>query len=299
MRPLAEWAPGAVPRMRAAGVFVTPELGDTVLADPALAPLAALPDGVQSPSDLRYLTRVNLSRGVDVVKTRANPRAGIAEQDPTELVYDREQIAAVVSAAGRAGVLCHAYSEEGIDGAVRAGVKSIEHGVFVGEATIARMARKGTYFTPTMAAITGMASSTEPDPRRARAAVHPGAPGGGPGGPRPGVTVVAGTDSFGTDVDPIGSEVRLLVEAGLPHLDAIRAATTNAARLLRWSDRVGRLVRGYRRRPGGRRRQPAARTPAAWRRSRSIVAQGAVVRRGAMIASRGGFRRWPSARSSR
>ena len=162
MRPLAEWAPGSVPRMRAAGVFVTPELGDTVLADPALAPLAALPDGVQSPSDLRYLTRVNVSRGVDVVKTRANPRAGIAEQDPTELVYDQEQIAAVVSAAGRAGVLCHAYSEAGIDGAVRAGVQSIEHGVFVGEATIARMARKGTYFTPTMAAITGMASSSDP-----------------------------------------------------------------------------------------------------------------------------------------
>ena len=60
-----------------------------------------------------------------------------------------------------------------------------------------------------------------------------------------GVTVVAGTDSFGTDVDPIGREVRLLIEAGLPHLEAIRAATTHAARLLRWSDRLGRLVRGY------------------------------------------------------
>jgi imidazolonepropionase-like amidohydrolase len=231
--------------MRAAGVFVTPELGDTVLADPALAPLAALPDGVRSPSDLRYLTRVNVSRGVDVVKTRANPRAGIAEQDPTELVYDREQIAAVVAAAGRAGVLCHAYSEAGIDGAVRAGVTSIEHGVFVGDATIALMARKGTYFTPTMAAITGMAS--DPDPILAergrqytpvlQAAVREAH--------ARGVTVVAGTDSFGTAVDPIGREVRLLIEAGLPHLDAIRAATTHAARLLRWSDRVGRLKRGY------------------------------------------------------
>ena len=42
-----------------------------------LAPLAALPDGVHAPADLRYLTRVNVSRGVDVVKTRANPQSEI------------------------------------------------------------------------------------------------------------------------------------------------------------------------------------------------------------------------------
>ena len=162
LRPLSKWAPGTTPRTRAAGVFVSPELGDTVLADPHLAPLAALPNGVQATSDLRYLTRVNRSRGVDVIKTRANPRAGIPEQDPTELVYDREQIAAVVAAAGRAGVLCHAYSRAGIDGAVRAGVHSIEHGVFVGDATLDRMATSGTYFTPTMAAILGLASSPDP-----------------------------------------------------------------------------------------------------------------------------------------
>jgi len=277
MQPLAEWAPGSVPRMRAAGVFVTPELGDTVLADPALAPLAALPDGVQSPSDLRYLTRVNVSRGVDVVKTRANPRAGIAEQDPTELVYDQEQIAAVVSAAGRAGVLCHAYSEAGIDGAVRAGVQSIEHGVFVGEATIARMARKGTYFTPTMAAITGMASSSDPILAERGRQYTPVLQAAVREAHARGVTVVAGTDSFGTDVDPIGSEVRLLIEAGLPHLDAIRAATTHAARLLRWSDRVGRLVRGFAADLVVVDTNPLE-DAAALEKIKVIVAQGAVVR---------------------
>ncbi len=245
LRPLAEWAPGTAPRVRAAGVFVTPELGDTVLADPALAPLAALADGVQAPADLRYLTRVNLSRGVDVVKTRANPRAGIAEQDPTELVYDREQIAAIVSAAGRAGVLCHAYSEEGIDGAVRAGVTSIEHGVFVGDATLDRMARRGTRFTPTLAAITGMATSTDPVLAQRGREYTPVLQAAVREAHARGITVVAGTDSFGTEVDAIGKEVRLLVEAGLPHLEAVRAATTYAARLLHWSDRVGRLRRGF------------------------------------------------------
>ena len=245
LRPLATWAPGITPRMRAAGVFVSPQLGDTVLADPDLAPLASLPDGVTSPADLRYLTRVNRSRGVDVVKTRANPRAGLAEQDPTELVYDQEQLAAVVSAAGPADVLCHAYSEEGIDGAVRAGVRSIEHGVFLGEATMELMARQGTYFTPTMAAVTGLAASPDPVLAERGRQYTPVLQAAVREAHQRGVTVVAGTDSFGTDVDPVGTEVRLLVEAGLPHLEALRAATTYAARLLRWSDRVGRLQPGY------------------------------------------------------
>lgn len=245
LRPLARWVPGTVPNMLAAGVFVSPQLGDTVLADPALAPLAALPNGVQSPGDLRYLTRVNLSRGVDVIKTRANPRAGLPEQDPRELVYDEEQLSAVVSAAGRKGVLCHAYSAEGIQGAVRAGVRSIEHGVFVDDQTLSLMARRGTYFTPTLSAIVGLLDS--PDPilsARGReyvpilkAAVREAHVRG--------VTVVAGTDSFGTAVDPIGGEVALLVEAGLSPLDALRGATTHAARLVGRSNSVGRLARGY------------------------------------------------------
>jgi imidazolonepropionase-like amidohydrolase len=244
MRSLPDWAPGVAPRMRAAGIFVSPQLGDSLLADPELAPLAALPGGVTSTADIAHVTRVNVSRGVDVVKTRANPRAGLAEQDPRELVYDREQLTAVVRAAGGRPVLCHAYSAEGIDGAVRAGVRSIEHGVFVTDATISEMARRDTHFTPTLAAISGMIGSSNPvlDARgreytpilmQAVREAH-----------ERGVTIVAGTDSFGTDVDPIGSEVRLLVEAGLTPLDALRAATTSAARLLGWSRQAGRLVPG-------------------------------------------------------
>lgn len=245
LRPLADWAPGTVPSMLAAGVFISPDLGDTVLADPALAPLAALPNGVQSPADLRYLTKVNLSRGVDVIKTRANPRAGLPEQDPRELVYDEEQLSAVVSAAGRKGVLCHAYSAEGIEGAVRAGVRSIEHGVFVNDRTISLMARRGTYFTPTMSAIVGLLSSPDPILSARGREYVPVLQAAVREAHARGVTVVAGTDSFGTAVDPIGGEVALLVEAGLSPLEALRGATTYAARLIGRSSSVGRLARGF------------------------------------------------------
>lgn len=241
---LPAWAAGASPRMSPAGLFVSPELGDSLLADPDLAPLASLAGGVRETGDLAYLTRVNLNRGAQVIKTRANPRAGLPEQDPRELVYNYDQLSAVVKAAGKAGVLCHAYSAEGIDGAVRAGVRSIEHGVFVTEETISRMSRQGTYFTPTMDAITSMAGSSNPILAARGKDYTPIIKAAVKAAHDAGVTVVAGTDSFGSDVTPIGTEVRLLSEAGLSPLEALRAATVNAAALLGWSENAGRLVPG-------------------------------------------------------
>lgn len=241
---LPAWAAGASPRMSPAGLFISPELGDSLLADPDLAPLASLSGGVTEPSDLAYLTRTNLKRGAQVIKTRANPRAGLPEQDPRELVYAYDQLSAVVKAAGKAGVLCHAYSAEGIDGAVRAGVRSIEHGVFVTEETISRMARRGTYFTPTMDAITGMAGSPNPILAARGKEYTPIIKAAVKAAHEAGVTIVAGTDSFGSDVTPIGTEVRLLAEAGLSPLEALRAATVNAAALLGWGESAGRLMRG-------------------------------------------------------
>lgn len=60
-----------------------------------------------------------------------------------------------------------------------------------------------------------------------------------------GVPLAAGTDSAGGTVDPVGREVELMREAGLPALDAIRTATTGAARLLGLERTAGRLVRGF------------------------------------------------------
>jgi imidazolonepropionase-like amidohydrolase len=279
MRPLTTWTPGRVPRMRAAGTFISPILGDTVLGDEALAPLASLPDGVQEPADLRYFTAVNLRRGVDVIKTRANPRAGLAEQDPLELVYDEEQLSAVVAEARRrnATVLCHAYSAEGCRGAVRAGIASLEHGVFVDEDTLDLMARRRTSFTPTMAAITGLLDSSDPVLvergreyvpvlQEALRTAH-----------AKGVPIVAGTDTFGTATQPVGKEVRLIAEAGIPALDALRGATTTAAALLGLADKVGRLAPGHYADVVAVDGNPVD-DPAACERVRLVVAQGAISR---------------------
>lgn len=247
VRELARQAPKQAPRLRAAGVFVTPDLGDTILADPDLTPLARLRDGVRSPEALRRVVEVNLARGADVIKTRVNERAGLPEQDPLAQVYDREQLSAVVAAARRGGkgVLCHSYSEKGCDDAVMAGIRSLEHGAFVGERTLHEMRRRGTYFTPTLTAIAGLADSSDPVLaergrqylpvlKRAVLAAHD-----------LGVPLAAGTDSSGGKIKPIGREVELMRAAGLSALDSLRTATTGAAKLLGIERTAGRLARGF------------------------------------------------------
>lgn len=253
VKALAAYQPDSVPRMVPAGLFVTPNLGDAILADPALAPLSTRPDGVRDPRDLAYLTGVNIDRGAEAVKTRATERAGLAEQDPRQQVYFYDQLSAVVAAARRRGtpVLCHSHGEEGCYDAVRAGVTSLEHGTWVNEQTLDLMARKGTFFTPTFSAVVDLAepAGEYTDPRlvergremlpvlrAAVAAAH-----------ERGVPIVAGTDTSYTaaTLSSIGGEVAYIQQAGVPHLDAIRAATTHAARLFGLDGKAGRLARGY------------------------------------------------------
>ncbi|MFE3021534.1 amidohydrolase family protein [Streptomyces sp. NPDC059256] len=248
VRELARWTPQRAPRVRAAGVHVQPKLGDSILADPDLAPLARRKDGIHADDDLRRVVGVNLARGADAIKTSANGRAGVPDQDPLTRVYDRDQLSTIVAAARRGGasVLCHCYSEKGCHDAVVAGVKSIEHGVYLGERTMGEMRRRGTYFTPTLSAMAGLAE--DPNPilaergrvflpiiKRAVLRAH-----------EMGVPLAAGSDSAGGTVDPIGREIELMRASGLTALDSIRTATTNAARLIGLERTAGRLARGFR-----------------------------------------------------
>ncbi|MFI2413731.1 amidohydrolase family protein [Streptomyces sp. NPDC018947] len=247
VRELARRRPVSAPRLRAAGVFVTPDMGDSVLADPDLAALVGQKDGVRSAEALRRVVDVNAARGADVIKTRVNERAGLPDQDPLTQVYSYEQLAEVVAAARRhgKGVLCHGYSEKGCDDAVRAGIRSLEHGVFVHERTLHDMRSRGTYFTPTLTAIAGLAESSDPVLAERGRTYLPVLEDAVRTAHEVGVPLAAGTDSSGGEVTPIGHEIELMHAAGLSPLDAIRTATTNAARLLGLPGTAGRLAPGY------------------------------------------------------
>ena len=242
-----------VPRVLPAGLFVTPYLGDSILADPALAPLALLPDGVRQPEDLALVTRVNIARGAQVIKTRSTERAGLPEQDPRVQVYDARQIGAVVDAARKlpGGVLCHGHGDEGVRDSIIAGVRSVEHGTFASAATLDLMRRRGTFLTPTVSAVIDLAQpgGEYTDPRlvergremlaalrvTVQAAFARGIP------------IAAGTDTAYTtaSLSSVVTEIKALAGLGLPKLAALRAATTVNASLLARDREIGRLRPGY------------------------------------------------------
>jgi imidazolonepropionase-like amidohydrolase len=242
---------GAVPGpdVVAAGVFVTPDLGETLLADARLAPAAA---GVRTPEALRAVVRVNLARGVDVIKTRGTERAGLPDTDPRQQTYTEAELRAVVEEAATRGVPVevHAHGDEGARAAVLAGARSIEHGTYLSDSTLRLMRARGTWLVPTYSTVHDLTTpgGDYDDPvlelrgrhmlprlgatvRRARAL---------------GVRIATGAD---TDYGPrsttrIAHEVEAFVQLGDTPAAALRAATSDAAELLGVQARTGRVRPG-------------------------------------------------------
>lgn len=238
------------PDLLAAGVFVTPDLGQTVLADPRLARYHGR--DVRRAEDLRHVVSVNADRGADWIKTRATKRAGLPEQDPRQQVYTESQLRAIVAEGREHGtpVAVHAHGDAGIRAAVRAGARSIEHGTYASDSTLRMMADRGTYLVPTVAVVedltlpggdySGAHLQTRgrhmlPRIRRTAARAR-----------EIGVPLVVGVDTgYGPEsVLRIGHEMEELVGAGLTELEALRAATSRAAEMLGVGGRTGRLEEG-------------------------------------------------------
>ena len=238
------------PDVLAAGVFVTPTLGETVLADQRLGALAG---GVTTPEQLRALVRVNLDRGVDWIKTRGTERAGLPDTDPRKQVYDQAELRAIVEEAATKGipVMAHAHGDEGAYAAVAAGAKSIEHGTFLSDSTLRLMKQKGAWFVPTLSTVVDLArpGGDYDDPvltlrgeymlprleqtiRNAHAL---------------GVRIAAGADTdYGAEsLTRISHEVMRFRALGLSPVEALATATSGAAELLGIGARTGRVVEGF------------------------------------------------------
>ena len=249
LRALARTGAIAGPDVLATGVFVTPDLGESLLADPRLASLAK---GVNTPDELRRAVRVNLDHGVDFIKTRGTERAGLPDTDPRQQTYTEAQLAAIVSEAAThdVPVMVHAHGDEGAYAAVRAGARSIEHGTYLSDSTLALMKERGTFLVPTYSAVLDL---IEPggdydDPALHVRGLHmlPHVAATVKKAHALGIRVVTGTDTdYGArSVTRVSHEVMHLVELGFTPLDAIRSATTTAADLLGIADRTGALRAG-------------------------------------------------------
>jgi imidazolonepropionase-like amidohydrolase len=215
--------------------------------------LANLMRGVTTPDALRRVVEANLSRGVDWIKVNATERAGTPDTDPRKQMFTEAELRVIVetAAAKNIPVQAHAHGAEGALAAVKAGVRSIEHGTYLTDEALQLMAQQGTYFDPTMEA---MKDLTEvggdydnrdlmlrgrhmlPNLRDAIARAH-----------KMGVKIVAGSDTgYGpSSVARLSIEIANLVDGGLPPLAALQAATLTNAQMLSREKAIGQVAPGF------------------------------------------------------
>lgn len=250
MRELSRAGVADVPDVLAAGYHVRPRPSEALWLDAPM--VAAVRDGVSGEEDVRLMVRTLIERGADVIKIMATERAGLPETDPRKRVYSEEELAAAVDEARKSGktVAAHAHGDEGGAAAVRAGVRTIEHGTYLSDQTLALMKERGTCLVPTIATVSDLIDPggdyDDPAlsvrgramlPRVREATAH---------ARTAGVRIIAGTD---TDYERestrrIPDETVELVRAGMSTMDAIKAATSVAAQCLGIDERTGALRAG-------------------------------------------------------
>jgi len=205
-------------------------------------------DGVTA---VQHKVRENIKYGSDLIKVCATGGVLSLGDNPQASQYTLEEMKAIVADAHRLGrkVAAHAHGAEGIRWAAEAGVDSVEHGSYIDDAGIAAMKEHGTYLVPTLYIGDWMIENAEathlPAPLLAKAKeVIPAARKNIAHAFASGVKVAFGTDAA---VYPHGlnaHEFAVMVKLGLTPLQAIQAATLNAADLLGWSGKVGTLEPG-------------------------------------------------------
>jgi len=206
------------------------------------------------PDEVRRTAREMLRAGADVLKIATSGGIMSPRDAPHHPHYRDEEIEILVREAAAAGtwVMSHAQACDGVKAAVRCGVRSVEHGIYLDDEAIDMMLRNGTYLVPTLTAPLSVIEAAEAGVsfdsdmvakarevveqhrdsfRRAAAA---------------GVTIAMGSDA---GISPHGRSLRELeqqVAAGQSPVDALRSATSTAAALLGLEEEIGTLEAGKR-----------------------------------------------------
>jgi imidazolonepropionase-like amidohydrolase len=226
--------------------------GDTVRSFP---PYPGMPDGlVDGPEAVRRKVRELVRDGADVIKVATSGGVLSPTSDPRRAEFRDDELAELVAEAAAAGrwVMAHAQGAEGIKAALRAGVRSIEHGIFLDDEAIDLLLERDAWLVPTLVAGRAARAAAEggvamPEAMRrkavevaeahadtfARAAAA-------------GVKVAMGTDAGVTQHGRNLAELGLLAEHGLRPAEALRAATGSAAELLGVDGELGTLEPGKR-----------------------------------------------------
>jgi imidazolonepropionase-like amidohydrolase len=212
---------------------------------------AAIVDG---PEQMRRKVRELVQCGADVIKVATSGGVMSPRDKPHLPSFGMEELEVLVAEASAHGlwVMAHAQSTQGIKNSVRAGIRSIEHGIYLDDEAIELMLHHGTYLVPTLLAPTGVIRAAEagasiPDASLAKArevieahrdsfrrAVEAG------------VKVAMGTDSAVTPHGENLGELQLMQEGGMSPEDVLVATTATAAELMGLERELGTIEAGKR-----------------------------------------------------
>ncbi|MGH7528356.1 MAG: amidohydrolase family protein [Gemmatimonadales bacterium] len=242
------------PRMAVAGAYVTVSTGggEVVGAAPDVVIPAEFRFGVANSTDqMRERVRALLNGGADFIKVIATGAVLTKGTKPGVSEYTEDQLRAAVEQAAEYGsyVTAHAHGAEGIKRAIRAGVRSIEHGSLIDDEAIALMKERGAWLVADIyngdhIATAGRAQKWPEEFLRKNDETTEAQRAGFRKAVAAGVKIGYGTDS---GVYPHGMNAKQLpymVKYGMTPMQAIQSATVSAARLMGWEDRVGSLGPG-------------------------------------------------------
>ncbi len=234
------------------GLTMTAGHGDIVGYNEELTQTLKRTATCDSVDSCRKAVREQVKRGADAIKlaTTGGVLSEIAAGTDRQMFDD--EIRAIVETAHLLGkkVSSHAHAAAGVQAALRGGVDSIEHGSFLDEEAIRLFKEKDAWLVPTLLAGVTVAEMAKvpgamsPAVREKALHVGPQHRANFRQAVKAGVRIAFGSD---TSVSPHGQnarEFKLLVEAGLTPMEAIRAATVHAAELAGRSARIGTIEVG-------------------------------------------------------
>jgi imidazolonepropionase-like amidohydrolase len=209
---------------------------------------------VDGPDEMRAKVRELVRMGADVIKVAVSGGVLSPRDKPTHAHFRLEELKVLVEEATAAGiwVMAHAQATPGIKNAIRAGIRSIDHGIYLDDEAIEMMLARGTWLVPTLVAPRGVidaAAAGAAIPEASVAKAHEVAEihrASFAKAVEAGVKVAMGTDS---GVTPHGNnlrELQLMVEGGMTPMQAIVATTQSAAQLMGLEDELGTLEPGKR-----------------------------------------------------
>ena len=217
---------------------------------PQAVPAPPRPGQADGPVEVQRAARQQLAAGADWIKMYGSTGS---DQDVTGFqTFGYDEMKAAVDVAHRAGkrIAIHSYGPAGARDAERAGANSVEHATDMDDATIAEMARRGTFYVPTVEhnryyiahraeygydslVVARLEGYVQRNFQTLRRAV------------RAGVPVAMGSDAVFTGFGENTRELEWLVRAGMTPAQALASATTVGARLLGMERQLGAVAPGY------------------------------------------------------